>query len=213
MTRDEAVARIQQGCGWRSDVVDQIAYALREAQRLIEIGRSLPYFLVEEDEDLSAPTGSAAIALPDRFIREYDENDRSTLRYYDSTAQTWVFLEKMDHDDALVEFASMDAGTPQAYVLRKDTIEIFPERDQDYTLVWSYYKGGEVLSSNIENSWLANAPDVLIGKAGASIATDLENDKAVGIFNALYKEAWAGAFAADILRQEANRDRAVGGRL
>jgi hypothetical protein len=215
MTRDEAIARIQQGIGFRTDLDDQIAYALREAQRMLENGLSLPYFLVEEDQTLTAPAGTDAIALPDGFIREADGEG---LRYFDTEADDWVFLEKKLHEEAIKATSGLDPGSPLVYVLRKDSVQVYPERDASYDLTWSYYKRGAELTTDIENSWLDEAggnPEALIGRAGMLVAEDVVADVPLYYqkFERMFVQAWKGAFAAGILREEAEDPIIVGGRL
>ena len=49
MLRDVAVADIQKALGFRTDQYDNCVAALQTAQRLLERGRTLPYFLLEEE--------------------------------------------------------------------------------------------------------------------------------------------------------------------
>lgn len=215
MTRDEAIARIQQGIGFRTDLNDQIAYALREAQRLLENGLSLPYFLVEEDQTLTVPLGTGAVALPDGFIREADGEG---LRYYDTASAEWIFLEKKTHEEAVRATRGLDPGRPLVYVLRKTSVLVFPERDASYDLTWSYYKRGAALDTDIENAWLDEEdgnPEALIGRAGMLIAEDVVADVPLYYqkFERMYVQAWKGAFAAGVLREEAENPIIVGGRL
>ena len=210
MTRDEAVSFIQVELGFRTDQTDNIIARLKQAQRLFELGRSLPWFLVQEDATLTATTGSGEIALPTGFIREVPHE---TLRYYSSTDTEEVFLEKLSLVEAVSRFTDVDAGAPLAYVLRKSTVAIYPERDTSYALTWSYYKQADELSTNITNAWLTNAPDALIGRAGMLIAEVLKNQSALVKFTSLYREGWAAAFAQTIMREEDNDPLYVGGQL
>lgn len=210
MLRSEAVARIKEGLGFRDDLDDTIVARLKESQRLIEKGRSLPFFLVEESATLAVPSGSADVALPTGFIRE---KGREGLNYYSSIEFKNNFLEKLNFNVGVARFVNVSAGVPRAYALRKATLKFWPNRDAAYNLTWSYFKAGDVLSTDIENVWLANAPNILIGHAGASLAKDLRDESAVSVFNAMYVEAWNGAFAEGIMRDEENAPLYVGGRL
>lgn len=210
MTRDEAVARIQQDTDYRSGQTDVIVGYLKMAQRLLEKGKDLPRFLIEEDATLVATTGSAEIALPTGFLREVEESE---FRYYSTEDAEWVTLEKMGINEAETRFGDADAGKPVAYVLRKDTIAFYPERDTNYTLTWSYYKAAAVLDTDIENAWLKHNPDVLIGKAGYHYALSLSNANAADRFLKLYGEAWANQFAEDVERDRDNAPIHMGGRL
>ena len=64
MDRDTAVARIQQGLGFRDDLQDQCVAALKEARCLLETGRTLPDFLLQTGQTLVLPAGSGLVAYP-----------------------------------------------------------------------------------------------------------------------------------------------------
>lgn len=210
MLRSVAIARIQRGLGFRSDQSDNIILQLQESQRLLEKGRSLPRFLLQEDATLTVASGTGQTAFPTGFLRE---KDGELLRYYDTDDEEYVFLEKLTKDESLSRFVNVDAGAPIAYAVRKAGIDVFPERDTSYDLTWSYYKSADALTSDIENAWLANAPEVLIGHAGAAMAKDLRDAEAVGIFQSMYSEAWRNMFADDVLLEETGDPIYVGGRL
>lgn len=210
MLRSVAVARIQRGCGFRSDQADNIILQLQESQRLLEKGRSLPKFLLQEDATLAVASGSGQTAFPTGFLRE---KDGELLRYYDSAEEEYVFLEKLTKDEGLSRFATVDPGAPVAYIVRKAGIDILPARDTSYNLTWSYYKSADALTSDIENAWLAYAPEVLIGHAGMAIAKDLRDAEATALFQSMHVEAWRNMFADDILEDETGDPIYVGGRL
>ncbi len=209
MTRDQAVALIQEELGFRSDLAANIVGRMKQAQRLLEHGRSLPVFLLEQDASIVAAAGSAEVALPTGFIRwKQDEGLR-----YTTTTGSFVKLEKVPLDIGAARFLDADDGKPLAYTLRKDTIKVYPDRDQAYTLTASYYKEAVALDSNIENEWLAHAPDVLVGRAGMFMCGPLRNDAAMARFLEIYGTAWASMFADGIMREEEDEPLHVGGRL
>lgn len=212
MLRSAAITRIQRGLGFRSDQSDNIVSALQEAQRLLEKGRSLPFFLLQEGQTLTFTSGSAEIALPTGFIREKSGEHPYAL---DDTGVP-VFLEKLTFEEGTMRFVSetITARKPVAYTLRTSTIKSWPpERDASYDFTWSYYKAADVLSSDVENAWLASAPEALIGRAGMILATDLRNKSALDLFKGMYAEAWSGAFAEGVLREDEGDEIIVGGRL
>lgn len=208
MLRSEAVARIKRGLGFRTDLDNEIVSALQEAQRLLERGRTLPYFLVVEDEILAVPSGSGEVALPERFLREKEDEP---LRYVDE--KKLVVLSKIDISIGSRTFFEEGAGAPIAYTLRKDTIKFWPDRDKNYTLTWSYYRGAQELNADVENEWLEKAPEVLIGRAGMLIAEDLSNVGAYNKFLKMYQEAWGGMFADSEMRVRENAPLRMGERL
>ena len=214
MLRDAAIADIQKGLGFRTDQFDNCVAALQSAQRLLERGRTLPYFLQEEDVVVPILTGEASFALPERFLREVDDVGLHTLDDEDRV----LYLEKMDHQVAVLRFQHVDAdpGRPIAYSLLKATVALWPTTDRDRTLIWTYYRGGESLATNIENAWLDEeygAPEVLIARAGMIVAEDLFNTEAYGKFQRRFLEAYAGMLGDTIQRQEANKPLYMGGRL
>lgn len=212
MTRDEAVAEIQQGLGFTTQREDAIITQMKRIQRTLELGRSLPWFLKLQNESFTATIGDDVLALPESFLREVD---REQFHFPDPTDDNeMIFLEKTTLEEGKRRFAGADAGTPAAYVmLGKSQVIIYPERDAEYTLTWSYYQSDEVLTSNIENLWLEHAPDVIIGGAGMFIAQDLRDQRAEQRFSQLYNAAWAGLFAETELLDVVNDDLIIGGRL
>jgi hypothetical protein len=210
MLRSVAITRIKRGLDFRTVGDSDIANQLQESQRLLEKGKDLPRFLIQEDENFAVTSGSAEIALPTGFLREVED---SSFQYYDTEGGEWVTLEKMSINEAKTRFGEAEPGQPQAYVLRNETVAIYPERDTSYTLVWSYYKAADVLDTDIENAWLEFNPEALIGHAGMMYARDLGNAAAVQRFQALYNEAWANQFAEDVERERDNDPIHMGGRL
>lgn len=185
MLRSAAVSRIQQGLGFRTDLETQIISALQEHQTFLEQGKTLPWFLLQEDQSLSITSGSQDVALPTDFLRVSED----TGIYYTDSDNERVDLVNRPEKEARQYYEDYDAGGPLAYVVRKDTIRVYPVPDDDYTLTWSYFKRADLLSTNIENAWLANAPYLLIAGAGILLATDLRDSAAVQTFTAMYQTA------------------------
>jgi len=219
MLRSEAVARIQRGLGFRTDLDDAIVASLKEAQRLLEVGRTLPSFLLAEDQSLVVAIGSGGTNLPLGFIKEAEQGQ---LRYADPTASKYTPLEKITFTEAKERFFSDAPGKPKAYALRSGNVDVFPERDVEYTLTWDYYKRAVALDSDLENEWLVDVPaaggklgdpEGLIGRAGIIIASDLRNQKALSLFQTMFADSWAGRMAYDIEREQVNNPVRIGGQL
>jgi hypothetical protein len=218
MLRSAAITIIQRGLGFRSDLTDEIVSALQEAQRVFELGRTLPWFLKEEDQTFTAPSGIADIALPTGFLREIDGE---TFHYTDSTTGDRNYLEKfldLNRMKQSLDTSETDPGKPLAYYLRKATVAVYPERDASYDLTWSYYKSADALTSDIENAWLAYAPEAMIGFAGKLVCEDIGlSDQAMVARHKRFEErhlrGWAGLFAEDILREQPNYQLNMGSRL
>lgn len=218
MTRDEAVARIQRGLGFRDDLTDEIISSLKEARRLLETGRSLPDFLLQEEQTLVVPAGSANVDLPDGFIREWQEQP---LRYTSPDNDALIVeLEKLDYIIAEKRFPpdNTDAGRPLAYTLVGNAIKFWPaERDIQYTLRWAYYKHSVAFDSNVaDNEWLQDDDggiEALIGRAGQIIAGDLADQVSLQKFSAMYTVGWNSISTESDLRDQEHRPMAMGARL
>jgi len=215
MLRDAAIARIQEGLAFRTDNFDRIVQRLQDAQRLLERGRTLPYFLLEENAEIEVLALANTFPLPTGFLREEAEGG---LRLLDQDDSHVVYLEKVDYRNGILSYQvdDTDEGQPQAYALLKSTVQFWPATDIDRTLTWSYYKSGESLSTNIENSWLdeeTGAPEVLWSRAGMMMAQDLFNDAAKAKFQEIFFEAYSGMLGDTFQREIENKPLYMNGRL
>src|SRR5688572_12731232 len=96
MTRDEAVALIAFRLGDRTDLNDRIIAEMRLAQTELELGPTLPWFLLTEMATATLYEGDDTMALPADFLREVDE-DESALWFYKVDADSdyqWVEVPK-----------------------------------------------------------------------------------------------------------------------
>lgn len=208
MDRDTAVARIKQGLRFRSDQDSNIAMRLEEARRHFEMGKTLPWFLLQEDATLTLTAGTNSIALPTGFIRHARfERLRYSPSGYPSVVVPWKSL-----DDAEVAYGDSSAGGPLVAVLRSTTIRIFPTADVDYALTWSYYKNSTSLDGdNVDdNAWLIHQPDVLIGEAGWRMAKDLGNEAAAAQFDILRAKGQMSVLGEEIERELAGGPMQMG---
>lgn len=206
MTRDEAIAFIKFGLGNRTgtELDDAIIQRMKQAQRLLEQGRSLPWFLKEQSALNTLEAGEEEIDFPDGFLREYPNE---TFHYTSPTTDKIIYLEKVIRKEGDIFFSGMndDSGRPRAYAIRKGNFLFFPIADRDYVLEWSYYKSAGTLDSDVsDNAWLVNAPDILIGRAGSLIAEVIAHDRAKAAFDQQFMIAWNAAFADGLLRDEEN---------
>lgn len=211
MDRTAAVARIQRGLGFRTDQSDNAIACLQEAQRKLEMGRTLPWFLRVEDATINILAGNSVVALPTDFLRPIDDEP---MRYTTlSAGSTRVrYIERKELQQALQTFGDSNAAGPQVYALRGNSFFFMPTPDVNYTVTYTYFKRADPLTSNIENAWLANAPEVLIGNAGLALAYDLRDQDAVKIFTTMRDDAAGALFREIIAREEAGRLRRKGQR-
>jgi hypothetical protein len=202
MIRSAAITRIQDGLGFAIRQSDKIILRLQEAQRELEAGKTLPKFLLQEEQPLSLVAGSRTVVLPERFLR-IDDDYMPYFIASGATAKTYVPIIR-SLGDALRDNVADGAGTPPVIVVRKNVLDFVVVPDVNYTIIWQYYKGAELLTSEIENDWLAHAPDWLIGEAGWRMAMDARDKDAMTLFDALRKSGRAATFGEVIASEEAS---------
>lgn len=215
MLRSEAIQRINDGLGFMAtgnSLEATIIKRLQEAQRDLERGKTLPKFLIAEDEPLALVAGTSTVALPSDFLRIDDEVQ---LHYTPATSDIPVFLEKKFYTDAVLAYmqTATAAAVPKVYVMRKATIDFIYPADTDYALLWNYYRAADVLSSDIENAWLANAPEWLIGEAGMRVARDARDPDALSVFTEMRQAGRAAIFAEDLADDESGGPFVMGANL
>lgn len=184
MTRDEAVERIQQGLSFRTDMSDEIKQRLEEARIDLETGKTLPWFLIEEDAVLTLAAGESTITYPTGFIRPVAEE---RLRYTPLDTQLPRNIPWKTLNEALAAYGDRDPGAPIVAILRNTGIQLLPAADTEYSVTLSYYKHSDALDGDdvATNAWLVNAPDALIGEAGRRMAEDISDAAATKKFEGM----------------------------
>jgi len=229
MLRSAAVQRINRAIGFRpsgNPLEATIVLALQEAQRDLERGKTLPKFLLQENQTLTLVTGSHTVAKPSGFIRE---NDETRIRFFPATSDVPRFLSRRYYIDAVEANvrSSTDPDTtvepvaPSVYVVRKSTIDFITVADVNYTLFWDYYKAADELTSDIENAWLVSnpatpelgAPEWLIGEAGLRVAQDLRDQMAIQTFSTIRQAGRAACFGETIASEDASGPIQMGANL
>lgn len=208
MLRSLAVARIQQGLGFRSDRATEIITALQEEQRDLERGKTLPKFLLLEDQALTLAATANAVALPATFLRR----SNILISYISPYSTRPRFIPWRDYGAAARDYGAFNPGGPAAVSIRKSTLWFEPLSDRAYSLTWTYYKKADLLTTDIENAWLAadNSPELLIGGAGLRMALDMRNKDAVQVFSVMQQKARAALFG-DTVTEEADDQVTMGG--
>lgn len=222
MTRAEAIARINQGIGFRASgnaLEANMLLMLQEAQRELEKGKTLPRFLLQEDQTLSLLANTHTVALPTGFIRESDE---TRIRFFPPTSSRPRFLDRRFYIDAVESTTRNIAGStlpieaapPEVYVIRKSTIDFIVNANQNYTLIWDYYKAADIITGAVtNNAWLDNAPDWLVGEAGWRLAMDLRDNDAVQKFDTMRKNGRGAIFGEEIAAETASAPLQMGANL
>ena len=215
MTRDEAIALIQQQLGFRTDLESTIILNLKAAQLLLEKEPTKPWFLLSEDSYVRTTAAEQRLQLPSDFLQEAEE---AVLRYVpdedddaDVDTSNEVELVKEDYDVLRVNYKSNVEGPPEAYALVGEYFRLFPTPDDDYLIRMIYYKQDTVLDTNVENAWLKHAPYVLMGKAGWQIASALRDSFAQTTFSKWEAQGRVILFSQNEARAHVNRSYQVGG--
>lgn len=214
MLRSVAVARIQRGLGFANRQSDNIVLALQEAQKELEQGKTLPKFLIQEFQGLLLLAGNNSVALPTGFLRINDQ----VKPYYIATGDTQNTYLPVVRDFSVGQeryyLGTAFSGAPRAFTVMKSSIQFYnTAADKNYTILWSYYKSAAVLDTDIENEWLTNAPNWLIGEAGWRMAQDLRDKDAVVIFDNLRKTGRDAAFREMVASEEASGQVMMGENL
>lgn len=208
MLRDAAVAEIKRGLGFRQTQTTSIIDALKQAQRTLEKGRTLPDWMLEFDAPIAVTAGDPVFTLPTGFLRMHEEYDLSYLNSNNAT----VFLPRKNFKEAYLAYISdgsedalVDPSTsnyPKVWARRGETKGyFFPTPQVSFTASMTYYKAGDVLDSNMENIWLREAPDLLIGLAGINIAGVVRDKDALTGFTQRYKMG-LGSFIGAVVEDE-----------
>lgn len=222
MTRDQAIARINRTMAQRPighSLTSQYEDALREAQRDLEMGKTLPKFLLLEDQTLTLLVGEKSVALPDDFLRVDDDNslyyvaDDSHLQHYLTPYRYYrdavIAVQSQQRPDQ----PAQTTDAPSIYTIRGSVIDFVTFADREYELTWNYYRKAEVLGSDVENLWLEHVPELLIGEAGMRIAADARDMSAIKIFEAIAAKARTSMLNKVVLDEEAVGPIIMGGSL
>lgn len=221
MDRDTAVTRINDALGFRPDghsLTDKIILRLQEAQRDLSKGKTLPKFLLVEDQSFTLLTGNHSVALPANFAR-LDDDNLPHFTNIDTFLPTYLDFEP-SYSKAVQRVVTLQRpGEPQQttlapklFTLRASTIDFITTADRDYDISWNYYVSDDVLTTNIENLWLEFAPEWLIGEAGYRIALDLRDDTAKALFDDMRQRARASVFGEDLIQAESGGPYVMGAR-
>lgn len=222
MDRDTAVLRINRGLGFLAPghgQTNDVIQCLQEAQRDLERGKTLPKFLLLEDQPLLLAVGEHEVPLPEDFLRADDNNplyyvaDDSHLAHY---LQQYRYYRDAVHAVASQQRPDQPMQTtdaPWLYVIRKDVIDFITFADRSYDLVWNYYRRDAVLTTNIENLWLANAAEWLIGEAGIRMAADKRDKGGIELFTNVMQKGRMAVYADDLAAEDAAGPIAMGASL
>jgi hypothetical protein len=209
MLRSEAITIIKRGLGFRQTQDSAIVAALKQVQRDLEAGKTLPNWMLVFDASIAVTAGTAVATLPAGFLRVHEDYPL----YWTNSENARVFIPRRNYTEAYQAFVASgsedDAATvmssgsyPQVYVQRnKTTIEFIPTPTVTFTAFVTYYKAGTILDSDVENVWLANAANYIIGLAGMQVAGDLRDAGALQKFTTMAKMG-SQSYLGDIVEDE-----------
>lgn len=207
MLRSAAVSVIANRLGQRTDLDSQIIAEMQLAQVRLEHKPELPWFLLKASSALATTATSREVTLPTDFLRE----DEDGTIWLTTTAGTLVKLVKDDYDKLLDSTWLDEEGQPSHFALKGGKWYMFPEPQLVYALSTFYYGKATVLSTDIENSWLANAPELLIAETGLRVARFLRDPEYVSLFQSDITEATRDLITENEARKQAAREAYMGG--
>jgi hypothetical protein len=193
ITKSKAIARIQRGLGFRTDLEDDILLELRQAQTMLEQGQSLPWWL-RIDSSLSATANVSTITIPTGFIR-FDEDVEPWV--IDTTTGKRNVVKVMDYDQLLSlswdeDTSAVATGTITGLAIRQSTFIVAPTPTEATTVYAAWYFADDDLESlddDDSNLWLTYAPLVIVGMAGVAMAKDIKDQDATQTFTQMYDNA------------------------
>src|SRR3990172_6211277 len=176
MDRDAAVtllkARLKRS---QTTIYDAaIATEMQLAQKRLELGAFLPWFLEETNSTFVLNPGSPQMGVPGGFLR-FPEEEAIYYRAYLST-DPWK-LVPIEEEQYLSDRYGAELGEPKGASLRGDVITFYPGPDKSYGLKFLFYKGEAGLTQGgSTNDWLTIAPDLLIVETAVKIALSYLRD-------------------------------------
>jgi hypothetical protein len=212
LTKAQATTLVREGSGYRradTGIEDALAWA----QDQLERGQTLPWFLREEDDELSGTANNGQVALPTGFIREDEENewwveiDDVKTRL---VKKSWAFVREHRQDPTT---GDDEEGTPIYYAIRNSVIEVSPVPSENYTIVATYFKNATAiasLGSGDSNAWLTNGGDILWSMAGIFLAKKLRDKESLEFFSDVYQAAEKLLKNEIAEREAANREYVMG---
>jgi len=212
------VQRINRALGFRADgnsLETHIAATFGEAQDDLEMGKTLPKFLLQEDQTLSLALGTHTVPIPAGFARADDERP---ISFPISGSNRPKFLQqKRIYKDAVEAYSNSDFNTVgfKVYVLRSSVIDFIIPATAATTFTWNYYKYAAAWSLGGENEWMLHktAKWWLIGEVGYRIAYDLRDANAKTLFDDMRQKGRAATFGDILAREDESGPLVMGANL
>ena len=198
MLRSEAITIIKRGMGFRQTQDTAIIAALKQVQRDFESGATLPEWLVTYAEAQTVDPLTGTAPLPARFLRLHEEYPP----YFLNVSGGKVYTPRKNATEAKEAYpAPATDGYPRVMVVQGSALAFIPPPSTPLTIYLTYYRGEPVLDSEIENGWLKNAANYMIGVAGVMVAADVRDKGAMDKFNLMAKSGYK-SFIGNIVDDE-----------
>lgn len=171
----------------RSDLTNQIEDFIRLAE--IRLRRDLRIRQMLKSVTTTTTGGDSTVELPADFLQLRDlfvvTNPVRDLQY--------VSPSVFSRNGRVTE-----SGLPVFYTIIGSEFKLAPTPDTNYTVEMLYYSSPEFLSdSNLSNTFMAVAPDLLLYGALAEAEPYLMNDARIQLWSSLYDRGMANLTASD----------------
>lgn len=171
MLRDAATTLILQRLGNKSasEYLAIVESEILLAQETLEGDATLPSFFLVGGYLVPVITpGSNIVAIPAEFLLEVEDQPMQVL---DVASQKYIDLDKDDLQALANFYADAEPAQPEAYAIVGVNFHVFPTPDIAYTLRLLAAQKAALLSTNIENTWLKYASDLLIAQTAYMVAS------------------------------------------
>lgn len=217
MLRDTAVDLIMKRCGNRTS--DSLRQACIDemvlVQQILEGSEFLPWFLISELTEAYCSINDERLPLPDDYLLGWEYGE---LWRYDEDAATGTARKRMIRDDYSIIYEKYQGvGEPSHYDIDGKYYRLRKIPDIQYKFMVIYFAKAASLegaygdANNIENVWLANAADWIIGETGVVIAEQHLQSKTMGQrFQQQADRGRARVFVRHTAWEEVNKYREMG---
>lgn len=206
MLRDAAISIITSRLGERSDLTTLAIAEMQLIQTSLEQAPVLPWFLMKLQSGAYCTAGEEKVPVPSDFLRETEDGE--SCLWVQEEGGSPIPLVKNDYANVKARYP--DAGMPKQYALVADYFRFGPVPDAAYKLTMLYFAADAVLSTNIENLWLKNAPELMIALTGKKLAMYIQDPGLAGVFEQDAQASYVRLHTMDVARKEAGRFRAMG---
>lgn len=206
MKRDAAVDVVAQRCGNRTDLANRIINEMFLIQKALEARTPHPWFL-EKLAKVTAEPDDDMVKVPRDFIVEAEEGGIVPI----VDGERKQPLVKRDYDELAARFPG-SAERPEAYALVSEWVVFFPKFTKTFEYMFLYIGKDQELTSDVENAWLREAPELVIAETGKKIAgSHLQSQRLREEFSESARIEWDTLIRRHEERKIANVEAFMGG--